>query len=201
MRAWLLVAALFISTGVQAHTHRHHHSVAVASSATQLPHPSGCPRTEFCGCGTSVEIFGHSVRSLWLASNWFRIPTGRSAPGMVAVQIPPRFCNSRGSRRWPRAGVRSEFGRGPHPIACHFARGLLREKSAWRALRQPWGVNMLRLFCGSIVRHMLSLRKDETPIPAGHASCGGPSAGMRIHLSIVRPNDKPRRQSSVHDER
>ena len=85
MRAFVLCMVLLFSTGAQARSH-HYHSVAVASSATQLPHPSGCPRTEFCGCGTSVEIFGHSVRDLWLASNWFHFPPAAAAPGMVAVR-------------------------------------------------------------------------------------------------------------------
>lgn len=51
-----------------------------------LPHPSGCPARAFCGCGASVEVFGHSVRELWLASNWFRFPRAAPAPGMVAVR-------------------------------------------------------------------------------------------------------------------
>ena len=54
--------------------------------AVELPHPSGCPATEFCGCGASVEVFGHSVRDLWLAANWFRFPPTQPAPGMVAVR-------------------------------------------------------------------------------------------------------------------
>lgn len=33
-------------------------------------HPSGCPRSAFCGCGVSVKVFGHPVRELYLASNY-----------------------------------------------------------------------------------------------------------------------------------
>ncbi len=57
-----------------------HHEVQL------LPHPSGCPSRAFCGCGASVEVFGHSVRELWLASNWFRFPRAVAAAGMVAVR-------------------------------------------------------------------------------------------------------------------
>jgi|ERR1700730_1760420 len=58
----------------------------VAGAATQmLPHPEGCPRSAFCGCGAAVRVFGHSVRELWLAANWFKFPRTSPAPGMVAV--------------------------------------------------------------------------------------------------------------------
>lgn len=52
----------------------------------ELPHPSGCPATAFCGCGAAVEVFGHAVRDLWLAAAWFRFPPTSAAPGMVAVR-------------------------------------------------------------------------------------------------------------------
>ncbi len=52
----------------------------------ELAHPAGCPSTSFCGCGASIEVFGHSVRDLWLAANWFRFPPAQPAPGMVAVR-------------------------------------------------------------------------------------------------------------------
>jgi hypothetical protein len=51
-----------------------------------LPHPVGCPRRAFCGCGASVEVFGKPVRSLWLAANWLRFPRAAPAPGMVAAR-------------------------------------------------------------------------------------------------------------------
>lgn len=50
------------------------------------PHPSGCPRTAFCGCGVSERVYGHPVRELWLAANWFRFPRAAPAPGTVAVR-------------------------------------------------------------------------------------------------------------------
>ncbi len=61
--------------------------LAGSTSTTQiLPHPASCPARAFCGCGASVHVFGHSVRNLWLASNWFRFPRSAPAPGMVAVR-------------------------------------------------------------------------------------------------------------------
>lgn len=51
-----------------------------------LPHPPGCPKRAFCGCGAALEVFGKHVRSLWLARNWFQFPRTSPAPGMVAVR-------------------------------------------------------------------------------------------------------------------
>lgn len=66
-----------IASGVQ--------RVAV-SVAEVVAHPAGCPGRAFCGCGASVRVFGHSVRELWLAANWYRFPRAAPAPGMVAVR-------------------------------------------------------------------------------------------------------------------
>ncbi len=61
--------------------------VAARGGASEVvSHPSGCPARAFCGCGASVEVFGHSIRDLWLASNWFRFPRAEPAAGMVAVR-------------------------------------------------------------------------------------------------------------------
>lgn len=57
-----------------------------ATDTSILPHPGGCPRTAFCGCGAAVHIFGAPIRSLWLAANWFRFPRTEPASGMVAVR-------------------------------------------------------------------------------------------------------------------
>lgn len=51
-----------------------------------LPHPEGCPHTAFCGCGAALEAFGHNVRSLWVAANWFQFPRAAPAPGMAIVR-------------------------------------------------------------------------------------------------------------------
>lgn len=50
-----------------------------------VSHPAGCPSRAFCGCGVSVRVFGHSVRSLWLAANWYAFPRAVAATGMVAI--------------------------------------------------------------------------------------------------------------------
>jgi hypothetical protein len=55
------------------------------TAATILPHPAGCPRRAFCGCGVAVHVLGAPVRALWLARNWLRFPRAAPAPGMVAV--------------------------------------------------------------------------------------------------------------------
>lgn len=60
-------------------THQRHATAIVA-------HPAGCPSRAFCGCGTAVRLLGSPVRSLWLASNWFRFPRAAPAPGMAAVR-------------------------------------------------------------------------------------------------------------------
>ena len=67
---------------------RHHHyrpHRAVYDSGTVTGHPAGCPGTAFCGCGTSVRVFGHPVRDLYLAANWYRFPRAGVAPGNVAI--------------------------------------------------------------------------------------------------------------------
>ena len=69
--------------------HRHHHrrhNAAHYGASEIVAHPAGCPRSLFCGCGASVRIFGHSVRQLWLAANWFKFPRAVPAPGMAAVR-------------------------------------------------------------------------------------------------------------------
>jgi hypothetical protein len=50
-----------------------------------VPHPSGCPPIQFCGCGVSVRVFGHPVRDLYAASAWRRFPRAKAGPGMVAI--------------------------------------------------------------------------------------------------------------------
>jgi hypothetical protein len=49
-------------------------------------HPPGCPRRAFCGCGTSVKVFGRPVRELFLARNWLKFPRVSPAAGMVAAR-------------------------------------------------------------------------------------------------------------------
>lgn len=61
-------------------------TLVVLSTAVEASgRPPGCPH-RFCGCALSIKVFGHSVRELWLAANWFRFPRTTPAPGMVAVR-------------------------------------------------------------------------------------------------------------------
>ena len=47
--------------------------------------PAGCPHA-FCGCGSSLYVFGRIIPALNLAANWFRFPRTMPAPGMAAVR-------------------------------------------------------------------------------------------------------------------
>lgn len=47
--------------------------------------PAGCPHA-WCGCGTSLHVYGKIVPSLNLASNWGRFPSAAPGPGMVAYR-------------------------------------------------------------------------------------------------------------------
>lgn len=55
-------------------------------SGTVVAHPAGCPSRAFCGCGSSIRAFGHSVRELWLAANWYKFPRAAPGPGMAEVR-------------------------------------------------------------------------------------------------------------------
>lgn len=61
-------------------------SAGLEVAAQMLPHPSGCPRRAFCGCGAAIRIFGSPRRDLWLAANWLRFPRAVPAPGRVAAR-------------------------------------------------------------------------------------------------------------------
>lgn len=53
-------------------------------AAQMLPHPTGCPRHAFCGCGAAQEVGKSGDRSLWLAANWGKFPRAAPASGMAA---------------------------------------------------------------------------------------------------------------------
>lgn len=76
------------NSGVRIEQHRERSSSKVVGhgEAQLLPHPAGCPSRAFCGCGASIEVFGKSIRELWLAAEWFKFPRAEPAPGMVAVR-------------------------------------------------------------------------------------------------------------------
>lgn len=61
-------------------------ALAAPARAEILPHPAGCPRVAFCGCGAALHIFGRPIRALWLAAAWFRFPRAMPAPGRAAVR-------------------------------------------------------------------------------------------------------------------
>ena len=72
--------------------HRHqilfHHRSAYSYDQGQIvAHPAGCPWSQFCGCGASVEIFGHPIRDLFLAWNW-------------AVKFPRTYPHARAAAVW-----------------------------------------------------------------------------------------------------
>jgi hypothetical protein len=96
MAAFLIAAFSLVAGSVQARQHHHYHHkrihhynttyVADYSDERIVSHPYGCPRTAFCGCGSSVEVFGHPVKSLYRAAAWFKFPRAAPAPGMAAVR-------------------------------------------------------------------------------------------------------------------
>ena len=61
-------------------------ALATTAVAEIQPHPAGCPKRAFCGCGAAVKVFGTPRRDLWLARAWYRFPRTSPASGMVAVR-------------------------------------------------------------------------------------------------------------------
>jgi hypothetical protein len=90
-----LVAALFVVSSLvsaqAANHHRYqlHRRIVIHDHSLDaghfVAHPAGCPASLFCGCGVSVRVFGHPVRSLWSAAAWYRFPRATAAPGTVAI--------------------------------------------------------------------------------------------------------------------
>jgi hypothetical protein len=79
--------AVLLLTGTAEARHRHYSQVAYGEENERVvSHPSGCPRTAFCGCGVSVRIWGHPVRKYFPASSYFHFPHAAAGPGMVAVR-------------------------------------------------------------------------------------------------------------------
>lgn len=83
----LALLAMF-ATPADARHHQQHYKHQRLSTTTHqgqvVSNPEGCPRSAFCGCGSSVKVFGHPVRDLYLASNWSKFPSAAPAPGMAA---------------------------------------------------------------------------------------------------------------------
>ena len=79
MTATALVLALAVSS---ADARPRHHARTFTTDSTQyLPHPAGCPRYAFCGCGARKDLGLSDVR-LNLAWNWTKYYHG---PTPVAV--------------------------------------------------------------------------------------------------------------------
>jgi hypothetical protein len=71
--------------------HKHHHihpRVTAGSEGGPVigGRPAGCPR-RYCGCGSSLYVFGEIRPELNLASNWIRhFPRTSPAPSMAAAR-------------------------------------------------------------------------------------------------------------------
>lgn len=70
--------------------HRRSYSDYRAGVTQYLPHPPGCPRTAFCGCGAAYEVYGQAKRfvkglNLFLARDWKHLPHASPGPGMAAA--------------------------------------------------------------------------------------------------------------------
>ncbi len=66
---------------VRAHNTRTGHAVSGLSVPCQIARALGGP----CGCFASEQVFGHSVRELWLADAWLKFPRTVPHAGAVAV--------------------------------------------------------------------------------------------------------------------
>ena len=88
-----LLTLVFIHPAEARHRHHHrgsHHrlhydTIEINGGSVVGGRPAGCPY-QYCGCGTSLHIFGRIIAELNLAANWFRFPRTHPAPGMVAVR-------------------------------------------------------------------------------------------------------------------
>lgn len=59
---------------------------ATPAYSTTVSHPAGCPWSKFCGCGVSVKVFGHPVRSLFAAISWSQFQPTYARGGAVAYR-------------------------------------------------------------------------------------------------------------------
>lgn len=82
-----LISSVLLTPAYARH-HRHyihHHRFHSDYNAGQVvgSRPSGCPYM-YCGCGTSLHLFGKIIPELNLAINWSKFPPASPAPGMAA---------------------------------------------------------------------------------------------------------------------
>jgi hypothetical protein len=87
--ALFVVGSLMSAQAARYHQHPYHRGILghthLVDAGHIVAHPAGCPPSLFCGCGVSVRVFGHPVRSLWSAAAWYRFPRATAAPGNVAI--------------------------------------------------------------------------------------------------------------------
>jgi hypothetical protein len=96
--AFLVVFAFIAPAQARHHHYKHHHIArnqvseskgflnlfqAALPSHASSQRPQGCPHA-WCGCGTSLRVFGRIIPELNLAANWRRFPSASPAAGMVA---------------------------------------------------------------------------------------------------------------------
>lgn len=82
-----VVAIAFVAATAPAYAKPHKKKIHYQQGATVfIAHPPGCPRTRFCGCGASWDVYGKLVRSLYLSTAWFKFPRSSPSPGKVAVR-------------------------------------------------------------------------------------------------------------------
>jgi len=79
-----ILCVVVVSPASARHRHHHHHYTTDKSNVIG-GRPAGCPHA-FCGCGTSLRIFGKIIPSLNLAANWLRFPRTEPRPNTVAVR-------------------------------------------------------------------------------------------------------------------
>lgn len=82
----LTLATALLATISVAEARPRHRATAITTERIALPHPVGCPRVAFCGCGVAVKVFGQARRDLFRAAAWFQFPRATPATGMVAVR-------------------------------------------------------------------------------------------------------------------
>lgn len=81
----LALALASIPAAQARYYHRNYERIVADEAAVVGSRPSGCP-SAFCGCGSSLRIFGRIIPELNLAAAWFRFPRTAPAPGMAAVR-------------------------------------------------------------------------------------------------------------------
>ena len=111
----------------------------IRDQVVALPHPDGCPRTAFCGCGAAKDLGIEDDKSLWSASAWLKFPRSSPAPNTAAVAAHHVFVLKRdmGNGNW----LVADYNSGGHLSRLH-VRGLAgftivnplpRLKSWWRS--------------------------------------------------------------------